>query len=197
MIVKTIVIVVGILSFFYFGCASNTGLEEELLSSGSVISIDVDDKVKLQYLQNIKNSLKLYQQVILDLKYYHPRYNFKELASEIDKYVDTYVDAILLASDSVSSIDIEVEIAKIHLLVTSIYFDIGYNIQTLKYLELFHDRYHSDAYLLEKALDPRDIGYYSLGEGMRILEKRVFHEVLPVVHGKMYPWGKAHGKNNP
>ena len=197
MVVKIIAIVVGTLSFIHFGCASKTGMEEELLSSGPVISIDVDDKVKLEYLQNIKNSLKLYSQVILDLKYYHPRTNFRELANEIDKYVETYVDDILMDYDSVSSIDIGVEIAKIHLLVTSIYFDIGYNIRTLKYLELFHDHYQDDEYLLEKALDPRDIGYSSLGQGMRILEKKVFEELLPVIHGKMYPWKKAHGKKNP
>jgi hypothetical protein len=29
---------------------------------------------------------------------------------------------------------------------------------------------------------------------MRILEKKVFEEVLPVIHGKMYPWEKSHGK---
>jgi hypothetical protein len=193
MVAKIIAIVVGTLSLFYFGCASNTGLEEELFSAGSIISIDVDDKVKLEYLENIKNSLKLYRQVILDVRYYHPRSNFKELASEIDKYVETYIDDILIEYDSVGSIDISVEIAKIHLLVTSIYFDLGYNIRTLKYLELFHDHYHDDKYLLEKALDPRDIGYSSLGQGMRILEKKVFDEILPVIHGKMYPWEKTHG----
>ena len=197
MVVKIIAIVVGALSFIHFGCASNTKMKEELLSSGPVISIDVDDKVKLEYLQNIKKSLKLYNQVILDLKYYHPRYNFKELANEIDKYVETYVDDILIEYDSVDSIDIGVEIAKIHLLVTSLYFDIGYYIQTFKYLELFHDHYHNDTYLLEKALDPRDIGYSSLSQGIRILEKRVLNEVVPVIHGKMYPWEKAHGKIYP
>ena len=197
MVYKIIAIVVVTMPLFLFGCASNTGLEEELFSSGPVISIDVDDKVKLEYLKNIKNSLKLYRQIILDLKYYHPRYNFKELANEIDKYVETYVDDILADYNSVSSIDLGVEIAKIHLLVTSIYFDIGYNIRTLKYLALFHDHYQDDQYLLEKALDPRDIGYSSLGQGLRILEKKVFEELLPVIHGKMYPWEKAHGEKKP
>ena len=194
MVAKLIAIVAGILSIFYFGCASNTGLEEELFSAGSVISIDVDDKVKLEYLENTKNSLKQYRRVILDVRYYHPKDNFKELANEIDKYVETYVDEILIDYDSVDSIDISVEIAKIHLLVASIYFDLGYSIRTLKYLESFYDHYHNDTYLLEKALDPRDIGYSSLGQGITILEEKVFEEILPVIHGKMYPWKKTHGK---
>ena len=196
MIAKKIASVVMALSFFYFGCAANTGMEEKLTSPGPVISIDVDNKAKLKYLQNIKNSIKSYNRVILDIKYYH-RYNFKELAKEIEKYVETYVRDILLEPESNSSIETRVEIAQIHLLVTSLYLDIGYNINALTYLESFHDRYHNDASLLEKTLDPRDIGYSILGQGMRILEKRASSEVMPLVHGKVYPWEKSHGKIYP
>ena len=197
MTIKIIAMVILALSCFHYGCASDNGLDKELSSSGSFLSINIDHKAKLDYLQNVKNSLKLYNQIILDLKYYHNRYHFRELAEEIDKYVETYVNDILLDSESNSSIDIKVEIAKIHLLVTALYFDIGYNIQALKYLELFHDRYHNDKYLLEKTLNPDDIGYSSLGQGMSILEERARREVVPVIHGKMYPWEKAHGKNYP
>ena len=197
MTIKIIAIVVVALSCFHYGCASDNGLEKALSSSGPLLSIDIDPEVKLEYLQNVENSLKSYNQIVLDLKYYHNRYNFRELAEETDKYVETYVHDILLDSESNSSIDIKVEIAKIHLLVTSLYFDIGYNIQGLKYLDLFHDRYHNDTYLLEKTLNPRDIGYSSLGQGLRTLKERALREVIPVVHGKMYPWRKAHGKIYP
>jgi hypothetical protein len=197
MIINRIAIVIVTLSCFHFGCASNTGLEEGLSSSGPLISIDVDNKAKVEYLRNVRNSLKSYHQVILDLKHYHYRYNFKDFAKEIDKYVETYVNDVLVDSDSNSGIDIKLEIAKIHLLVTSMYFDIGYNIKAVKYLQSFHDRYHSDTYLLEKTLNPRDIGYSTLGQGMRILEERALREVLPGVHGKIYPWKRPHGRIYP
>jgi len=172
-------------------------MEFELSPVAPLVSIDVDDAAKLEYLQNVKNSLKDYHEVVVDLKYYHDRTHFKELAQMIDKYVETYIDDILLNADPPGNIDIEIETAKIHLVVTSIYFDLGYQIKAVQYLESFHERYHADTYLLEKTLNPKDIGYSSLGQGMKILEKRAHRKILPVVHGKMYPWKKSHGKIYP
>ena len=190
MIVKRIAVVVVMLSCFHFGCASNSGQKAEFYPSGPVIPKYVDVKAKQEYLQNVKKSLKLYNQIILDIKYYHGRNNFDELAKEIDEYVNIFVKNILLDSELTSKIDVKVEIAKIHLLVISMYLDIGYNKQALKYLELFHDRYDNDKYLLDLTLNSKDIGYPTLGKGMRELEERALRGVEPLVHGTMYPWRK-------
>jgi hypothetical protein len=195
--VKRIILILTVFSCFQLGCAADPEFELELSSTAPLVSIDVDDAAKLDYLGNLKRSLKYYRQVAVDLKYYHDPHNFKELAQMIDAYVQTYIDDILVAADSSGNIDIELEIAKIHLVVTSLYFDIGYQIKAVKYLESFHQRYHDDTYLLEKSLNPADIGYASLAQGMKFLEQRAHRKILPVVHGKMYPWDKAHGKIYP
>ena len=195
--VKIIASIVAALALYFLGCAADTGLEQELTSSGPVISIAVDDNAKLEYLQNVKDSMKSYQQVVLDIKYYHKRHHFKELAKEIDKYLDGYVADIVIKPDSGNSIEARMEIAKIHLLVISLYFDMDYNIKALKYLESFHERYHNDTYLLEKTLDPADIGYSSLGRGMKMLQARASSGLVPILHGKMYPWKKSRGKIDP
>ena len=158
MMVKRLFIVFLTLTGLHVGCALQTGQEEVFSSSDPVTSIDVDIQAKREYLEHIKGSLKVYQNVILDVKYYHYRNNFKELAREIDQYVDTYVKNILIDSDLNSSLDIKLEVAKIHLLVTSIYLDINQRLKALEYLGWFRDRYHSDAALLGKALNPSDIG---------------------------------------
>ena len=195
--VKSFIIIWMALSCFQFGCAPDPKMEFELSSITPLVSIDVNEAAKLEYLHNVKNRLKDYHEVVVDIKYYHDRSNLKELAGMIDKYVETYIDDVLLNADSSGNIDIEIETAKIHLVVIALYFDIGYQIKAVQYLESFHDRYHADTYLLEKSLNPKDIGYSSLGQGMKVMEQRAHRKILPVVHGKMYPWKKSHGKIYP
>ena len=195
--VKRFIIVWMALACLMLGCASEPKKEFELSSAAPLVSIDVDESAKLDHLRNLKNRLKDYHEVVVDIKYFHDRTNFKELAKMIDKYVQTYLDEILFNPDSSGNIDIEIETAKIHLVVIGIYFDVGYQIKAVKYLESFHDRYHADTFLLEKTLNPKDIGFSSLGQGMKIMERRAHREILPVVHGKMYPWKKTHGKIYP
>jgi hypothetical protein len=189
--------VVAAIMLIFFGCAAHTATDKELSFPGSVMSLDGQDKTKLEYLQNVKNSVKSYYQVILDIRYYHHQYNFDELAMEIEKYAGTYIDDILVVPETNTSLEVRVEIAKIHLLVAALFFDMGYNNNALKYLESFHDHYHNDTYLLEKSIDPGDIGYSTLGQGFKSLEKRASSGVVPVLHGKIYPWNKSHGRIYP
>ncbi|UCH23083.1 MAG: hypothetical protein JSU83_07725 [Deltaproteobacteria bacterium] len=194
MIVKRIAVFVLMLACFHFGCASNSGQKAEFYPSGPVIPKHVDIKAKQEYLRTVRKSLKLYNQVMLDIKRYHGSYNFKELAKEIDKYVNIYVKNILLDSELNSSIDSRVEVAKIHLLVTSMYLDIEYDDHAREYLELFHELYQNDTYLLDMTLNSNDVGYPSLGIGMKELEERAFRKVKPSVHGTMYPRNKPKKK---
>jgi hypothetical protein len=195
--IKRFLIIWIALCCLQLGCASEPKKEFALSPVAPLVSIDVDEAAKLDYLSNLKNRLKDYHEVAVDIKYYHDRTNFKELAAMIDEYIAAYIDDILLDADASGNIDIEIEIAKIHLVVIALYFDIGYQMKAVKYLESFHNRYHADTYLLEKTLNPKDIGYSSLGQGMKVLEQRAHRKILPVVHGKIYPWKKSHGKIYP
>ena len=195
--IKRFMIIWIALCCLQLGCASEPKKEFELSPVEPLVSIDVDEAAKLDYLRNLKNRLKDYHEVAVDIKYYHDSTNFKELAKMIDKYIETYIDDILPDTDASGNIDIQIENAKIHLVVIALYFDIGFQMKAVKYLELFHNRYHADTFLLEKTLNPKDIGYSSLGQGMKVLEQRAHRKVLPVVHGKMYPWKKTHGKIYP
>ena len=175
------------LSCLHLGCVSNTGPETGLMTSGPVIPKYMDIKVKQEYVKNVKASLKLYNRVILDIKYYHGKNNYKELAKEIDQYVKIYVKTILLDSELNGSMDTRVEIAKIHLFVISMYLDMGYDDRAWEYLESFHAHYDSDRYLLDLTLNSGEIDYPTLGTGMRLLEERALRNGHGFVHGIMYP----------
>lgn len=195
MIFRRSAIIIITLSGLCFGCATSTVPEGDFTPPGPTIPEYVDIKVKQQYLENVKESLKLYKQVILDLKYYHDIYSFEEIAKEIDKYVNIYVKNVVTDSELNSSIDTKVEVAKVYLLVISVYLDIGYNEQAWEYLDLFRGRFNSEKYLLNLTLDPQDIGYPTLGTAMRILEEKALQAGGLWVHGRMYP--KQKPKRNP
>jgi hypothetical protein len=195
MTVRSIAVIILILSGFYFGCASSTVPEGNFSPPGPAIPEYVDIKVKQQYLQNVKESLKLYKQVILDLKYYHDLYNFEELAKEINKYVNIYAKDAINDSELNRNIDTQIEVAKVYLLIISVYLDIGYNEQAWEYLDLFRDRFKSEIYLLDMTLDPEDIGYRTINMGLRKLEEKALQAGGLWVHGRMYPWQKP--KRNP
>jgi hypothetical protein len=169
--------------------------EGDLIPPGPTIPESVDIKVKQQYLQNVKESLKVYKQVVLDLKHYHDIDSFEELAKEIDKYIKIYVQDVLTDSDLNLGIDTQVEVAKVYILIISVYNDIGFHEQTWEYIDSFHDRFDSDKYLLDLTLDPQDIGYPTLGIGMKLLEEKALQAGGLWVHGRMYPRQKP--KRNP
>jgi hypothetical protein len=184
MTIKIIAAISVILSCLQLGCVSNTGQKSELPTLGPVIPKYIDIKAKQEYVQNVKASLKLYNHVILDIKYYHGKHN------------KIYVKDILLDSELNGSMDTRVEIAKIHLFVISMYLDIGYYDRVGEYLELFHDLYDSDKYLLDMTLNSGDVDYPSLGTGMRLLEERALRERHLFPHGLMYPRRKIQNNSN-
>jgi hypothetical protein len=195
MALKIIAATIATLSFLHLGCASDLGQEFDITTSGPVIPKHIDIKAKQKYVQTVKTSLKLYNQVILDIKNYHGRHNYKELAEEIDKYVNIYVKGILLDSELNGNLDTRVEIAKIHLFVVSMYLDIDYYDRAWEYLKLFHTQYDSDNYLLDMTLNSRDIDYPNLGTGMRTLEARAIREGQYFIHGIMFPRHKVPKKS--
>ena len=173
-----------ILACFGPGCASKKGVNGDLLPSDPVILTDVNDKTKMTYLDDIKNTLKMYHQLLSDLKSYHKSASSRELSKEINDYIETYVANFIMNHDSNSSIDVRMEVAKIHLQVVSLYLAMGDPVKAQSYLTAFSEFYQKDTYLLEKTLNNDDIGYSSLGEGLDILAQRVRQEMTPETNDK-------------
>ena len=173
MMVKRIAIVIVALFCFLSGCAPKTVQEPVFAIPSPILPSYVDIEAKQKYVQNIKYTLTLYRRVILDIKTYHQKFRLEELATEADKYINKYVSTMLTDSDLGNDVENNVEIAKLYLLVASIYVDVGYKKQAREYLRLFRNRYDNDEHLLDLTLNSMDIGYPTLGEGMRELQERV------------------------
>ena len=81
---------------------------------------------------------------------------------------------MLTDSDLYSSVETKVELAKLYLVIISLYLDIGDKWRAREYLESFHSRYEKDKHLYDMSVNSMGIGYFTLGEGIRDLEKRLF-----------------------
>jgi hypothetical protein len=93
----------------------------------------------------------------------------------LDEYISTYVEPILSDYDLSKSTETSAEIAKLYLVITSLYYKIDDKKQARKYIKLFQRRYGENKDVFDLTLNSTDIGYSTLGEGMSELEAMVYY----------------------
>lgn len=143
------------------------GLPESLVLPGTHIS------KKNTYIQNLKATLKSFRKVAGDNRENEKGLNTEELRREADKYITIYVKPIINDRVAHYNFETKVEIAKLHLLIALLYSDVGRYKPAEHYLNLIDTRYCNHGFLLSLALDPADIGYSTLAEGIKALRKLI------------------------
>ena len=174
MIINKVTIFILILSTFFISCASRNVQERDFIFSSPVMPRNIDIKTKQKYIKHIGHVLTIFNKVVSNTKNYHPNSNYQDLTYELDRYVNIYVSPILTDHSLDSDLETKLEIAKLYLVIISLYHDIGDNWQAGEYLKLFHSRYENDKHMFDMTLNPMDIGYPTVGEGVRELEKKVY-----------------------
>lgn len=159
---------------FLFACSAKNIQKNVFSTSTLTMPYYVTIGTKQEYIKYTRNNLKAYRSAILNIKNYHPKYAIKELAGETQIYVERYVNPVLLDPDLQSNVETKLEVAKLHFLIATLYFEVGDYGQAEQYLEFFHERYDKDEHLLDIIIDSADIGYPTLGEGIRQLEEKLF-----------------------
>jgi hypothetical protein len=181
MIFKRFAIVILALSCFFSGCASEPAVHEPSFTPPwQIMSTNVDSKVKQKYIQDIEHTLILFHGVILNTKTHHSESRFADLTTEVDKYIHMFAKPILTNTNKDNNIENDAVIAKLYLVVISIYSNIDDEKQATTYLKLFHKRYDPDNNVFDLTLDSMDIGYSTLGEGIKELEEKLYYSVFIV-----------------
>jgi hypothetical protein len=174
MIVKRFASIILILFYFIFGCASKTVVHEPPHAlPWKIMPTKGDFKVKHQHIQDITRMLISYHRVLLNTKTYHPESNLDNLATEVNKYIYMYVNPIINETYEKDTVEINVLVAKLHFVVISLYSNLDNKKQVKEYLQLFHKRYGNYKDFSDLTLDSIDIGYSTLGAGIKELEQRV------------------------
>jgi len=162
------------LIFLIFGCTS-----QEIIYSPTytlpkqIIPTNVNVQAKRANMHDIKYTLILYNKVIDNIKVYHPKANINTFANELDEYISIYVEPILSDYDLSKSNETSAEIARLYLVITSLYYKIDDKKQARKYIKLFQRRYGENKDIFDLTMNSTDIGYSTLGEGMSKLQEKV------------------------
>lgn len=171
---KIITLALLAIVFLFSGCASTKRVyETHYTHNQQFMPINVNDNIKQQYKNNVQNQLTLYHTVLLNIKIHHPQYKLLPLTNAIDNYVHTFVSPILSESNTEAVKNSSGEDLKLYLTTVSLYYNCGDENKAKQYLELFYKRFDTHQNLSDLTLNCDDIGYSTLGEGIRIMEKQL------------------------
>lgn len=133
-----------------------------------------DIKKKKKYIRSTKKNLKLFALIADNAnKREEATGSRKELCREAKKYIEIYVKPILNDSEAIQHLETKLEIAKLHLLTVILYFDLALYNQAQDYLNLINRRYGNDLAFLGTTIDQTDIGFSTLAEGVKDLQKKI------------------------
>lgn len=163
-----------ILFLLVFGCTSREIVYEPTYAlPKQTIPTNIDIRAKRQHMQNLQSTLLLYNALIENIKLYHPNSNLDTMATELDSYINTYVEPLLIDYDLTKSNETSSEIAKLYLIIASLYYKLDDKQQVRKYIGHFQTRYGENKDYFDLTLNSTNLGYSTLGEGIRELAEKV------------------------
>ena len=165
--------------FFISGCASKKPVNEPQYNHNQqFMPPNVNEKIKQQYKDDVQVQLTSYHTILLNIKIHHPDYNLISLSNAVDEYIHRFVSSILSDSNRATLQNSNAEDLKLYLTTISLYYNCNNENKAKQYLEWFYKRLDTHKNLSDLTLNCKDIGYPTLGEGIRILEKQL-HFVKP------------------
>jgi hypothetical protein len=138
-----------------------------------IIPANIDIKAKRENMRDVKHTLMLYNKLVDSIKIYHPKSNLDIFADELDKYIETYVNPVINDYHLSKNSETSAEIAKMYLIITSLYYKIDEDKHAREYIKLFQRRYGDNKNFFDLTLSSTDIAYSTLGEGMAELAVKV------------------------
>jgi hypothetical protein len=163
-----------ILFILVFGCTSREIVYEPTYAlPKQIIPANIDIQSKRKHMHDLRSTLLLYNALIDNIKLYHPKSNLDSLANELETYINTYVDPLLIDYDLSKSNETSAEIARLYLIIASLYYKLHDRKQVRKYIKLFQTRYGENKDYFDLTLNSTNLGYSTLGEGFRELAEKV------------------------
>lgn len=141
-------------------------------SPSPIVLTHADIDKKKVYISRAKETLINFRTMARDTGKRKDEVFIKEVGREANSYVKIYVEPILNDPDAIGNLETKAEIAKLHLLSASLYFELSGYFQSKFYLERLVEQYESD-FLSGITIDQMHIGYSTVAEGIKDLQKRI------------------------
>ena len=127
---------------------------------------------KKVYIERAKETLMQFRVIARDISKREDELFVKEIGREANNYVKNYVEPIINDPDAVGNLETRAEIAKLHLLSASLYFELAGYFQAKFYLERLTGQYEND-FLSSITIDQLHMGYSTVSEGIQDLQKKI------------------------
>ena len=141
-------------------------------SPSPVVLTHADIKNKKVYIERAKETLMQFRVIARDLSNQEEEQYVKEIGREANSYVKSYVEPIINDPDAVGHLETRAEIAKLHLLSASLYYELAGYFQAKFYLERLSGQYEND-FLSSITIDQLHMGYSTVFEGIQDLQKKI------------------------
>ena len=127
---------------------------------------------KKVYIERVKETLMQFRVIARDISKREDELFVKEIGREANSYVKNYVEPIINDPDAVGNLETRAEIAELHLLSASLYFELAGYFQAKFYLERLTGQYEND-FLSSITIDQLHMGYSTVSEGIQDLQKKI------------------------
>ncbi len=141
-------------------------------SPSPIILTHADIDKKKVYISRAKETLMHFRTMARDTAMRKEEVFIKEVGREANSYVKIYIEPILNDPDAIGNLETKAEIAKLHLLSASLYFELAGYFQSKFYLERLVEQYEND-FLSGITIDQMHLGYGTVAEGIKDLQKRI------------------------
>lgn len=151
------------------GCASDPPRRTAVVSY-------LDVAKKQEYIRGAISTLKIFNEAALDLRSRNKPQARRELAKEVEHYIETQVKPIIGDFEANNNLRTRMEVAELQLLCGLVYLELKEYEEVQSLLKNMKRRYGDNPEILSAAIDRRNIGFRSIEDGMRILNERALRE---------------------
>jgi len=154
-----------------WGCASDPPQRHAVVSYLNVSQ-------KQEYIQGAMSTLKIFHAAAIDLRSRHKPLPRKELAEEVNHYIDVQVNPIIGDFEANHNLKTRLQVAELRLLCGMVYLELREYGEALRVIKSLNKHYGNSPEILKAAIDPKNIGSRNIEDGMRIVNERIWHEYL-------------------
>jgi hypothetical protein len=137
---------------------------------------------KKAYLANVRQNLAVFRLTAGELEAHRRMENPAETEDacpgqgfrcEAEKYIELYAMPIINDAQAGDNVETRLEVAKVNLLSAYVYYETEQSGKAAKLLRLFKKRYQRDTAVLNAVVDPGEMGFARLSDGVSELETKL------------------------
>jgi len=139
---------------------------------GFLAIANADLEKKKKYIEDARQTLIKFRMVAENARKLKIKID-NELVRESDRYIRRYVIPLLNDTEAASNRETAFDIAKLHLLSSLLYCDVGSYIEAERFDNKFGERYGENSVLIYRRIPEAEIGFATIRQGLAHVRKQL------------------------